>query len=105
MKQFFQTPVGVSSYDLSFITTHDVYAKNVGSEIIIKLIRSTSNDIIGFTHPMFGSFERMNTTMLTGYHKISNNFMSSIVPDDYTFNNDTLSNSIVELRMQKKPIF
>lgn len=100
----FQTPVGVSSYDLSFITAHDVYAKNVGSEIIIKLIRSTSNDIIGFTHPMFGSFERMNTTMLTGYHKISNNFMSSIAPDDYTFDNDTLSNSVVELRMQKNNI-
>lgn len=97
----FQTNLGVGSYDLSFITAHDVYAKNAGSEILIKLVRSTSNDIIGFTHPMFGSFERINTSMLTGYHTISNNFMSSILPDDYTFNNNTLSNGIIELHMRE----
>jgi hypothetical protein len=97
----FQNALGVSSYDLSFITSQDVYAKNVGSEIIINLIRSTSNDIIGFTHPNVGSFERVNTNRLTGYHTIQNNFMSSILPDDYTFTNDTLSNGLIELRMEE----
>lgn len=97
----FHNAVGVSSYELSFITSQEVYAKNAGSEIIINLTRSTSNDIIGFTHPIFGSFERVNTDMLTGYHKIQNNFMSSILPDDYTFNNDTFSSGLIELRIKE----
>ncbi len=93
--------LGASTYELSFISSQDVYTKNVGSESMIKLKRSTDNTIIGITHPMFGNFDKVNTRMLTGYYSISNDYMSSILPESYTFSNFTLLNGDIELQMKK----
>jgi CubicO group peptidase (beta-lactamase class C family) len=100
LEAVFQSDLGVSSYELSFVTSREVYAKNVGSEIILNVTRSTSNDIIGFTHPSIGSFERINVQTLTGYHKIQNDFMSSVIPDEFAFSNNNLSKGLIELRVE-----
>ena len=98
----FQSALGISSYELSFVTVKDVYAKNVGSEIMIKLIRSTANDVIGFTHPNLGSFERITTTIPSGYHNFKNDFGESILPDDYTLTDGVLSNGLVVLHFEER---
>ncbi len=38
---------------------------------------------------------------LTGYHTIESNFISSILPDDYTFSNDTFSSGLIEFQIEE----
>ncbi len=100
----FQNALGVSSYELSFVTANDVYAKNAGGEIMINVIRSTANDVIGFTHPNLGSFERISTTIPSGYHIAQNDFGSSVFPDDYTLTDGVLSNGLVVLHFEESDL-